>query len=388
MEEEIQNKLLEKIEDISERKEVITLYKQVFQRLAEYQEEQLNRIYGQAEKELSGSTTDYTVTTILCKSEDVPRFWDGFVPVMAAGRLEACWGKGAIERIYIEAENAFLLQVLEKNAMYSAVIQTNYETYPVSVVLKKASEGLEQAEKINKLMVLHGVELPEVNDICFQKFYDVCFGEVKDRLREDEKIESIQVEWGELKPYIRENVSLLWNVKKVTLKENAFPSAVNLINEIRYDHEMMLPRKESAYLAEIPEGEVCQVVQTEQSLRIRNIHKEYQNWEVYEIRKVKRESLKNEPCEVITNGVRKDIFTGLQNSRALYTKSELYRRVMSYEMVSVFRRIEIRDGGNLLFYPREPKNYLNADIMEFIMKDLSELYGSHRLTGRMVEDGE
>ena len=239
MEERKHRELLEKIEDISVRGEVVRIYRQTFEKLAEYQEAQLKNIYRQTEEELLGSAPDYTVTAILCKKEEAVRFRDSFVPLISAGMLQACWGKGPIERIYIQADNALLKQALEKEKAYPAVIQTNYEAYRVLVRLEKVTEGLEQAEKVNKLMLLHGIDMPKINDICMGKFYDVCFGEVNDRLRPDEKIESIQVEWGELAPYIQKDVSLLWNVKQVKLKENAFPRAVALINEVRYDHQLL-----------------------------------------------------------------------------------------------------------------------------------------------------
>lgn len=386
MEKGKQRELLEKIEDISMRKEVAQIYQKTFEKLAEYQEAQLKNICRQVEQELLGSATDYTVASILCKKEDISRFWEGFSPLLSTGMLEPCWGSGAIERIYLRADHAFLKQVLEKDQVYPATIQTNYEAYHVSVALKQVSEGLEQVRKINKLMFLHGVDMPRINDICIQKFYDVCFWEVNDRLRQDEKIESIQVEWGELAPYVQKDVCLLWNVQQVNLKENTFPMAVALIDEIRYDHQVLLPHKNSAYLIEMPQGEICQVMQKDNIMRIRNFHKEYQNWTAYEIIPVPRQTLKNEKCDQMTNGVKQDIFKGLLNSRALSTKCELYRNVMSYEMAAMFQQIAVQDSKELLFYPKNPGNYLNLDVMEYILKDMSVLYGGYRLTGRLVEN--
>lgn len=370
MEEKIQRELIEKI----------------FAKVTEYQEAQLKQIYWQIEQELSGTGPDYTVATILCKSEDVSRFWDGFVPLLSTGMLEPRWGNGAIERVYIAGEQKFLQHTLEKSNVYPAKIQTNYETYRILVKLKEVNEALEQTRTINKLMYFNGVDMPEVNDICIQKFYDVHFWQVNDRLRQDERIESIQVDWGQLKPYLQEEVSLLWNVKQVKLKENAFPSSVALINELKYDHEIILPHKESAYLIDIPEGEACQVVRKGRSMTIRNHRREYQNWNAYEIMPVPRESLKNEKCQMMTNGVNQDIFKGLQNQRALHTKCEIYRHAMAYEMACMFRKIEVQDTGELLFYPKEQHNYLNSDVMEYILKDMSVLYGGHSLTGRLAED--
>lgn len=178
MEEKIQRELIEKI----------------FAKVTEYQEAQLKQIYWQIEQELSGTGPDYTVATILCKSEDVSRFWDGFVPLLSTGMLEPRWGNGAIERVYIAGEQKFLQHTLEKSNVYPAKIQTNYETYRILVKLKEVNEALEQTRTINKLMYFNGVDMPEVNDICIQKFYDVHFWQVNDRLRQDERIESIQVD--------------------------------------------------------------------------------------------------------------------------------------------------------------------------------------------------
>lgn len=370
MEEKMQRELLEKI----------------FTKVTEYQEAQLKQIYRQIEQELSGTSPDYTVAAVLCKREEVSRFWDGFVPLLSTGMLEPRWGAGAIERVYLAGNQKFLQQTLERCNVYPAKIQTNYETYHILVTLKEVNEALEQTRTINKLMYLNGVDMPKVNDICIRKFYDVHFWQVNDRLRQDERIESIQVDWGQLKPYLQEDVSLLWNVKQVKLKENAFPSSVALINELKYDHEIILPHKESAYLVDIPEGEACQVVRKDRSMTIRNHRREYQNWNAYQIMPVVRESLKNEKCQMMTNGVNQDIFKGLQSPRVLHTKCELYRHAMAYEMACMFRKIEVQDTGELLFYPKEQQNYLNSDVMEYMLKDMSVLYGAHSMTGRLVED--
>lgn len=388
MEEKIQEELLKKISDITDRKEAAEVYRQVFTRLAEYQEQQIKSIYERVEKELVKVSKDCAVVTILCKNEDEYRFLDGFVPLLSTGMLKACWGKGAIKRIYIRADGAFLDKALKRNNVYQARIQTNYETYRIRVVLKQALEGLKQVRAINKLLASNDMDLPKVNDICIRKFYDICFLEVNDRLRQDETIKSIQVDWGQLEPYIQEDVSLLWNIKKVKLKENAFPKAVPLVNEIKYDHEIFLPHKESTYLIDVPEGEPCRIIDRDGSIVIRSFHKEYQNWDAYEIKTVQKKYLKNEKCRIMTNGIKRDIFTGLKNTRALHTKCELYRMAMSYEMASAFQKIEVQDKGRLLFYPESPQDYLSPDIVEFIIKDMSAVYGNYRLAGSLVEDEE
>ena len=301
MEEKVQEELLEKITDSTIRKEAAQVYRQVFARLAEYQEKQLKNIYEKVEKDLSQVPLDCPVITILCKSADVNRFQEGFVPLLSAGMLKAQWGKGAIKRVYIGAGQTFLNQSLKENAAYPARIQTNYETYRIQVVLKQAVEALKQVRTVNKLLILNQVDLPEVNDICIRKFYDICFLEVNDRLRQDEIIENIQVDWGKLEPYIQEDVSLLWNVKKVKLKESAFPKAVPLENEIKYDHEIALPNKKSSYLIDVPEGEPCQIMDTDNFILIRSIQKKYQNWEAYEIMAVQEKNLEQEKCRIMSN---------------------------------------------------------------------------------------
>lgn len=388
MEKNKQRELLEKIESITERKEAAQVYRQVFSKLEEYQEQTLRQIYQQIEDELTGNTRDYTVATLLCRKEEQIRFENGFEPFISAGMQECVWGDGSIQRIFISASHTFLEENHIENQPYQAMIQTNYETYPVLVKLKKVSEGLEQVRTLNKLMILNGLELPEINDIYIQKFYDVCFYQVNDRLRKDEKIEGIQVQWENLKPYIKEDVVLLWNVKKVNLKDSGFPKERNLIREIKYDHEIMLPHKNSAYLIDISKETSSNVIQTEYSIKIQNHHKEYTNWTAYEIMPVESDKHKNDTYYMMTNGIKKNIFTGLQKSRFFNTKCELYRRAMSYEMADMFQYIEVQENGELLFYPKEKENALNGDVMEFILQDMSLIYGRHKVIGRLVEDEE
>ena len=377
--------LLQKIGDIVSRREASFIYREIIAELSDYQEKYLEALENQIQDDCTEITRHRNIEMCLCSSEELKYYTEGFEPLLAAGSNQAVWGSGSIERIYIKTGKRQLSEILAKNNTFRAVVHTNYETYPVSVTLRPVYEALEEAEHINRLMYANGWDMPPVNTIYLQGFYDVCFCHVLDRLRPDEYMEKADIDFGELTPYIHRNLSLLWNVRRIECKEQSFPQALPQKDEIYYKHIIQLPRRGHTYLAELSETERCRVSCTETALVVENTEKRYGNWILYELLDGKN-ACGDKDKPVMSNCMNEGIIGALQKRRQALTKAEIYRCVHAYEISAAFDKIEISDKGQLLFDPKNDRDYLNQDIMDYILSDMGRLFAGFHFEGRLVTD--
>ncbi|MBP5263720.1 MAG: hypothetical protein J6Z33_05030, partial [Lachnospiraceae bacterium] len=80
-------------------------------------------------------------------------------------------------RVFLELNSKAVERVLSENPSMDAKIITNYETYPVKVVLRKADDVIRKIEHLNKLLYTNHIDVPRVNATYANGFVDVYFAE-------------------------------------------------------------------------------------------------------------------------------------------------------------------------------------------------------------------
>ncbi len=377
--------MLRRIEDNISRREAAFIYREVIARLLDYHESQLAALQKQICQEYMENGGQRPIEMCLCRSEEADYFAEGFTPLVSAGSSQAVWGSGALERIYIETGRRQITDVLAENNVFHAVVHTNYETYPARMTLRPVCEALAQAEQVNRLMDVNGWDMPPVNTIYLQGFYDVCFFDVLDRLRPDEHVETAETDFGELAPYVRRDVTLMWNIRKIQCKEQSFPKPLPQGGEVYYQHIIPLPHRQHAYLAELADTGRCSVLRAESSLVVKSPERQYAGWTLYELLDGRNACSRERP--VLSNRMAEGIIGALQKKRQQLTAGEVYRCVHAYEAASIFDRIEVTEKGQLLFYPKDDNDYLNQDILDYILADMGRIFAGCRFTGKLVNGG-
>lgn len=377
--------MLRRIEDNISRREAAFIYREVIAKLLDYQEWQLDVLQKQICHEYMENGGQRPIEMCLCPSGETDYFAEGFVPLVSAGSSQAVWGSGALERIYIETGRRQITDALAENNAFRAVVHTNYETYPARMTLRPVYEALAQAEQINRLMYANGWDMPPVNTVYLQGFYDVCFLDVLDRLRPDEYVETTETDFGVLAPYVRRDVTLMWNVRKVQCKEQSFPKPLPQGGEVYYQHIIPLPHRQHAYLAELADTGRCSVSRVESALVIKSPERQYAGWTLYELLDGRNACSRERP--VLSNRIADGIIGAIQKKRQQLTAGEVYRCVHAYEAASIFDRIEVTEAGQLLFYPKDDNDYLNQDILDYILADMQRIFAGCRFVGKLVSGG-
>ncbi len=381
MTEEYLREKLKAIEELSVRKEVREIYQSVFGELARYQEEQLRRLEEQIQKSIQPIDVDYGVDMFLVTHEDSRRWEDVCSCVDDTHRYPWIWEQKLIQRVYLEATNEQLMRLRREQREFLAYVRTNYETYTCKVALQEGRSGVDYINKINELMESNMVDLPRISSCYAERFMDVIYTEQKDRLRDDEWIEDIEIDWEELTPYIRDDVVMLCNVRPSHLKETVFP--VPERNELRFKHELILRNKKSAYIVDVTKLKDYEITREEDLLSIKTTQKQYRSWEVYEIVPPYEWKMAGDADTVLSNRINVSIAESIQTHRK-NTKAERYRRICSHEAASRFMHIEVQEK-EIIFYAKQ-STYIEEACAEMILNDLKEQYCGIEMKGKVIKE--
>lgn len=380
-----------RIQDVSARPEIVKLYRDLILKFNDYQEQKLAEIRRQVLDSINDEGCSYDVEMFVSDPAGAAWYEGVYEPLLLTGIREKKWGEGVLETVFLEADRSFLERHTGPGCIYEAEVKTNYETYPVKVTLRKNREGRKRAEHVNRLYSGNGIRHAPVNEAYLNKFYDIVFEETKDRLREDEQAEEIRLLHGGLSGCLRRDRVLLWNVRRVQVKEQTFPSPVGA--ELKFRHDLLLEHPENGYLLDVKEEDLLQRYRKGNLLSVITPQKQYRVWDVYEI--VQRTGItEKEPglCRM-TNGKsrsRSVLDCLKRKGGAVHTQGELYRCAAGYEAASLFREIRVitengPENAKLLFYPQTDGNYLNGDAMQFILNALSREFRGYCINGRIEQ---
>ena len=376
-EEKLREKIKE-IEDLSARKEIREIYQSVFRQIATYQEERLYQIEQQVRESLIGMQIDYGIDQFIVTHEESKQWEDLCEVVDETQEYPRTWEQKGIQRVYLEVSYKQMKELNDKERLFHALVKTNFETYQCKVALQKSETGIQFIDTLNDIMESNGMDAPKISKGYAMRFFDVVYAIQNDRLREQEQIEEIEIDWEELAPYIKQNVVLLCNARKKQLKEKSFPIPEQ--NELRFKHELIPWKKDYGYIVDVSKVRDYELYRTEELLVIKTTQKKYMSWDAYEIVPRSYWERVGKVEEVLSNRVKPSVLTKLQRIRRM-TKAEIYRSIMSYDMSAYFDRIEVVEGM-VVFYTSQ-ETYMSQDYMELMIKDMNELYPHLRIKGRV-----
>lgn len=366
----------EKLQEIgteSDRKEVLRIYEDVILQMNEYQEQCLYSILGVIQRQMTTDKRDYAIKTYLSTYDVYKKYSDQLTILNTTGFHEnITWGDGVIKTIWYTKSGSIEGRVLKAYAI------TNYEKYPVEVIIKKNTVAQAFADRMDRLYTLHSVNIPKVNRAYMDRFYDVCFESVEDRLREDEVLKDIQIFWEGIEDQIMDDVVLLWNVIPKVYKENNFPFPQG--NRMKYGHEIAIDSLKNGILLDVDTDEMIEYEDLGNQFFLYTKEKNYKAHRVYEICGVKP-LLQEELGKEVGNYVRDSVLSSMQKEGRHLTEGELYRRITQYQVIEFFDRVEVNSLDNIIFYASDDEYEFAEQMMNYILDDINLLYCTDRFKG-------
>ncbi len=303
----------------------------------------------------------------------------------------------------------------QKERLFFGRIQTEKREYQGTFFLKRNDAYLKMIEE---LYVSFGVNFKPWFTVCtayLTKLLDVYLCNVEE-IGEEEEIQEIEVDFEEYAGQMEYGRIPLWNLKPLKEKTSAYPNPC--VDKINYEHQFFSQRlkEDCSYLVKDAGVEITNIRRLHGDLYITCPIPMPCDWNLYELHQ--KTGKENRPYPALSNRY-KESFSGCVTEmykKSIKTKAEMARLMESFDYGEylVFQDFEILDhvprecipcnynmdgfikdeirtttAGYVLmvsFRALDPKNYLNEDIMSFLVTQVQRIFPDYRCVGRIEKE--
>ena len=316
---------------------------------------------------------------------------------------------------YLQASASSIYRLKHSNRTFQGSIKTNKGEYQAVFRIEQNTDYMELIKELYDIFVLNYQPWSTVCEAYLTKMMDVYLCQAK-MPGKGEEITGIQVDFEEYAKDIQYDMIPLWNLLPVTEKTSTYPSPA--IDRVNYEHQIFSHRLMAGceYLIRNTETEITNIRRQQGDLFMTCPMEIPHEWNLYQVNRPK--GGESYPYPVLSNRC-KDSFAGSITDmfqRSIKTKGELARMMESfdYQEYVVFQDICILDKvpadcamcsynmdgfmqdelrvGNAeqtmmaIFTAVCPENYLNEDIMSFLVTQVQKLFPEYHCVGRLADE--
>jgi len=315
--------------------------------------------------------------------------------------------------VFCKAKASQIHQLLQAQRTFDGVIKTQKQEYKATFTVKKNEE---YGNLIQELYDIFGANHQSWQAVCGvypQKMLDVYLSS-SEPIKGSEKIIAIQVNFEEYADRMHTNMIPLWNLSQRAEKTSTYTSPC--VDKINYEHKIFGHRLKRGceYLVRNTSAQITNIRRVHGDLYITCPIEAICEWEMYQVNK--RKGSESYPYPILSNQY-KESFSGAITEmfrKSIKTKGELVRLIeaFEYDHYLEFRDIKITDqmppeciGSNynmdgflqdeirrgnhrqalvIDFAAVDPGNYLNEDIMSFLVTQVQKIFAEYHCVGRIV----
>lgn len=316
--------------------------------------------------------------------------------------------------VYIKGTATQVSRLLcQEGKRFNGTIKTAAREYRASLCVKP---GTRYMQMIEELYAVFGVNFQPWLTVCtayLSKLVDVylCSSE---QIRDNEEIDRIQIDFEEYAGLVRYNMIPLWNLSPLTEKTSTYPNPC--VDKTNYEHQFFAQRLKAdcEYLVRDTDAEITNIRKLNGDLYITCPIERPCEWNLYEVHQ--RTGKETYRYPILSNQY-KESFSGNITEmfrRSIKTKAEMARlieafdygdyltfcgfelcsdvplkcRESNYNMDS-FLADELRTGEGrqplvIRFTASDPSNYLNEDIMSFLVTQVQRIFPEYHCVGEIV----
>ncbi len=423
-------RIYEKLNDIKDLEDRVLLKKimsSVFEALEEHSKDRINAIEKRVFNEVPYIKEKYNIYSTIVKRDKLDATDDFLYPMTAedveektydvAEILEALENNETknIFKVFLKCDYLIFKEFIEKDFNIKGRITTNKKTYKADFKIIENRQYINKISKLYKSFIKNNIPWTTLNNPYIYKFADVVLAGIEGNINKDENISSIEVDFGEYAKFIEYNMVPLWNIKELSLKCEGFP--VPCIDKVSHEHEISIVKEgtKNGYLVDEENDYFNYVTFTKEAVIICANADKPVNWRVLCVVDSHKNKNKKYKYELMTNEVKVNFTNKLafEKPYTIKTKTELARLINSYKVSKdlVFNEVklienypeeskqtyevndfiidEIREENIkkflvLYFEPVNKENYLNKDILSFLVSEIQLLYPEYKCEGRLI----
>lgn len=418
---------LNEIKDLDDRALLKKIMNSVFSSLEQYTEDRFNDLEQRVFSEIQYAKEKYNIYSTIAKREKIDLTDDFLYPILSEDIEEQVYDtKEIIEllenkepknmfKIFLKCDYLIFKEFINSNLKIKGIIETDKKVHEAYFKVFENKEYTGKVSKLYKSFINSNIRWTTINNPYIHKIADVVLAGCKDKIEDDENIVKIEVDFGEYSKYIKYDMVPLWNIKELSLKCSGFPTPC--IDKINYEHNISILKEgeKNGYLVDSENVDINYIMLTNESVVISSKIDEAVPWKLWSIINYNKCKIYQYEYELMTNEVNVNFSNKLsfEKTYTIKTKTELARVINSYKAseylkfnnvkleeickaevkdsyeVNDFIIDEIRDENvkrvlTLYFEPRDKDNYLNKDILSFLVSEVQLIYPEYKCEGRLI----
>ncbi|KFX54934.1 normocyte-binding protein [Clostridium botulinum] len=424
------NRIYEKLNEINDLNDRVMLKKilnSVFTSLEQHSEDRFNDLEERVFDEIQYLEEKYNVYSTIIDRKHLDVTNEFLFPMIEEDTEEKIYDvKTIIDNlndnvsskmfnIFLKCDYSIFKQFISNNSEITGTIETNKKIHKAYF---KVKANIEYKEKINTLykcfinnnIMWKTVNLPYINKIA-QIFLTKC----EDQIDEEEEIVKINIDFGDYSKYIKYDMVPLWNIKEIKLKCAGFP--IPCIDKVNFEHDISIEKEGTnhGYLVNLDEENMDYVTIKKNYITITSKISASSPWLVYKIVNYKEDNAKKDNYEIMSNYKNVNFSNRFlfNNRYVIKTKSEIAKLINSFEaskhlrfrdlkieelkfdedketydandfIIDEIREDNIKKSLVLYFEPKNKENYLNNDILSFLVSEIQIIYPEYKCEGRLI----
>ncbi len=318
-------------------------------------------------------------------------------------------------KIFLKCDYLIIKEFLQNRSNIKGVIETNKKVHKAYFKVIKNKQYTDKVCRVYKSFMNSNIAWTTINNPYIHKIADVALVGCEDNIEDDEEIIKIQVDFGEYDKYVEYDMVPIWNVKE--LREKCKNFVVPCVDKVSYEHNISTDQEgiENGYLVD-KENETIKFVKFEKnSVIITTDIKKKIDWNLWCIVSPSKRQNEKYEYELMTNEINVNFINKLasESPHVIKTKAEIARVINSFKVSKylIFKEVklqesysgeakqtyevndfiidEIRDENTkkvllLDFEPVNKENYLNKDILSFLVSEVQYLYSEYKCEGRLI----
>ncbi|NFK69243.1 normocyte-binding protein [Clostridium botulinum] len=424
------NRIYEKLNEINDLNDRVMLKKilnSVFTSLEQHSEDRFNDLEERVFDEIQYLEEKYNVYSTIIDRKHLDVTNEFLFPMIEEDTEEKIYDvKTIIDNsndnvsskmfnIFLKCDYSIFKQFISNNSEITGTIETNKKIHKAYFKVKANIEYKEKINTLYKCFINNNIMWKTVNMPYINKIAQIFLTKCEDQIDEEEEIVKINIDFGDYSKYIKYDMVPLWNIKEIKLKCAGFP--IPCIDKVNFEHDISIEKEGTnhGYLVNLDEENMDYVTIKKNYITITSKISASSPWLVYKIVNYKEDNAKKDNYEIMSNYKNVNFSNRFlfNNRYVIKTKSEIAKLINSFEaskhlrfrdlkieelkfdedketydandfIIDEIREDNIKKSLVLYFEPKNKENYLNNDILSFLVSEIQIIYPEYKCEGRLI----
>ena len=421
-------KEIQSITSLKERVAFKELMEKVFLSLYETNEQMYQSLEARVMEELSYDMEHFLIRTGIMEKQYIDLSHHLMSPMLETDFIESSYkisdisdaiqqnGKFVLMKVMLKCDYLTLQELWRdegQNIQFEGIIKTDRE-WDIIAELHPNKEYLNCISHLYRLFIRNAIPWQTVNAPYLYKMADVVIFTMPEGIKEEERIQDIQINFKEYSDDIYYNMIPIWNIERVSLDSVGFPSPCE--DHKSYEHIISINdfKKGNGYLVDNDSG-IESVSRRDNRLYITCSSDETRKWDIYVIRSENDRKIDRYTYPVMQNLRSEESIEKIQKkwNQSIKTKAELLRFIKGFDLeeyleyldceitdesltgetydMNTFIEDEIRDRRAarkliLTFKAKadESRKWLIRDAASYIVSEVQRIYPEYECGGKFV----